>query len=155
MTNLLTIARKGRRVRLAEPKTRRISPEDVARALGAETSTIRIRHGDPLSLAAVKEHMQRRLKSSGGRPALEDAVRKAKIPLSEDAFALLAKARDEVSEPGFQPTATQLAAAILEIVLRHLSAAELAEVKGALKKQKEVSSPGASNMRSWPDNSVE
>src|SRR5438128_12692668 len=69
------IGTQPKRVRVADQPSRRIEPAELAAALGAEPCGERIGANlDPISLAELGTALLRRLRSSGGRPALADAT---------------------------------------------------------------------------------
>src|SRR5439155_16061965 len=77
------IGAQPKRVRVADEPQRRIEPAELAAALGAEPGGERIAANlDPISLAEVGSELLRRLRSSGGRPALVDATEFCRVPLS-------------------------------------------------------------------------
>src|SRR5262249_44041842 len=103
-----------RRLRTTESTQPRLDPAEVARALGAEPEGIKLDAAlDPLTLLAVREELFRRLRSSGGRPALSGVTRRAKIPLKDEDWLQLEQLAEAVSSPGFAPSAGQVASVLL------------------------------------------
>jgi hypothetical protein len=73
----------ARRIRDVGSAARRIDPAVVADALGAEDLGITLgREGSPVSSFQVRAELLDRLRSSGGRPALEGATRHGRIPVT-------------------------------------------------------------------------
>lgn len=73
---------RERRVRSTGSRERRLEPEDLAEALGAEPVG-RAEASSVLSMAGLHRELADRLRSTGGRPALEGATRRQKIPLTD------------------------------------------------------------------------
>jgi hypothetical protein len=96
----------------------RIEPDRVAAALGAEASRERLQSRlGPISLLAVRQQLERRLRSTGGRPALAGAVRRTKIPLSAQQWQRLEELAVEFSGPDSAPSAGQVASVLLSLAL--------------------------------------
>jgi hypothetical protein len=93
----------------------RVTPEEVAARLGAEPITPLLEHDDDLlSLAEVGSELVKRLRSSGGRPALVGATHRAKIPLSGADLEGLEKIAEAIASlRGFKPSVGQVASVIL------------------------------------------
>ena len=59
-------------IRHAGTASRAVSPDVIAKALGADEFVSRKRvHGAPISLHALRRELESRVRSTGGRPALE------------------------------------------------------------------------------------
>jgi|SwirhisoilCB1_FD_contig_71_1764023_length_677_multi_1_in_0_out_0_2 hypothetical protein len=101
---------------------RRILPDTVAAAFGAETVGSKIpRRGSPLSAYAIRDELFRRLRSTGGRPALEGADLKAKVPLSTEQYQAIESIAGSVAEGGeSHPSVGQVASVLIELALRDL-----------------------------------
>jgi hypothetical protein len=96
----------------------RITPEQVAEALGAEETTARLAESlAPVTLFAVREELVNRLQSSGGRPALAGTTRRAKIPLSDEEWMQLEELAAAIAESGVAPSAGQVASVLLRLSL--------------------------------------
>ena len=95
----------------------RVDPQMVARALGADAVLDVLDGGSPFSLAAVRQELARRLKSSGGRPALEGSVRRQKIPLSDNEWDRLERLSSVFADSGVRATAGQVARILLSLIL--------------------------------------
>ena len=63
---------------------RRFSPEMLATALGAEPAGTVPEAGGPITAYLVREELFRRLRSSGGRPALDGADIRPKVPMRRE-----------------------------------------------------------------------
>jgi hypothetical protein len=96
-----------------------IDPTDLAAALGAEIiPQIKLESGNPLSLYALRAEIFRRLQSSGGRPALEGATRRTKIPVSDQEWHDLESIAAAITQEGCTPSAGQVASVLLNLALR-------------------------------------
>ena len=110
------VMRKIRDTSKAEPL---LDPAMLAAALGAEpVSTPREAAGSPLAVLAVRQETARRLQSSGGRPALIDADRRVKIPLSDQEWQQLESLAAAVATNGRTPSAGQVASVLLNLALK-------------------------------------
>ena len=64
---------------------RSVGPAVIAKALGTEEVVSRENlHGAPISLHALRRELESRVRSTGGRPALEGATKIQKIPLKPE-----------------------------------------------------------------------
>lgn len=94
----------------------RVPQEVVVAALGAEPAEERLEGAlAPVTLFALRFELLRRLQSSGGRPALTGVSRRAKIPLADADWRELEELAAVVAEPGFAPTAGQVASVLLSL----------------------------------------
>jgi hypothetical protein len=131
----------ARRIVPTDPTTRRValkastsrrSAVDVGRALGAEQIASDPRAGSPLGFAAVREEIFHRLRSSGGRPGFEGADRK-KIPLTPKDWEIAEQVAIQIAEPGFRPSAGQVAGVLLSLALNSMNEAMESKLKRRLK----------------------
>jgi hypothetical protein len=110
-------------VRDIGPALRRIEPDRVQEALGAEPAAEGLAAVlAPVTLFAVRAELARRLQSSGGRPGLSGVSRRAKIPLSDQEWLELEELAAAISAPGFAPTAGQVASVLLTLSLHAVAA---------------------------------
>jgi hypothetical protein len=101
----------------------RVEANEIAAALGAEPCAEKMDHAvSPITLLVVRQELVNRLQSSGGRPALSDVTRRAKIPLSDAEWLKLEELAAAVASPGFAPTAGQVASVLLSLSLRVVAA---------------------------------
>jgi hypothetical protein len=109
------IGAKPKRVRLVDQPIRRIEPAELAAALGAEPCAERLGANlDPISLAELGTELQRRLRSSGGRPALTDATEFCRVPLSKEDVKALEDITDQIEEKtGTKPSLGQVVSVIV------------------------------------------
>ncbi len=122
---IIVTGKPARRIDVSGKPQRRIEPEELAAALGAEpVGEAHAQSLDPVSLAALGSELIKRLRSSGGRPALADATEMCRVPLSaEDVETLEGMvARVEVSS-GAKPSVGQLVSVIVRAHLQGINAA--------------------------------
>lgn len=118
---------RERRLRDTGPRERRVAPADLAKALGAEpvgTADSRA----ILSMAGLYRELAERLRSTGGRPALEGATRRQKIPLTDADWNELERLSERLSA-----TPGQIASVLLHQVLANL---DIEQAAALLKKKK-------------------
>jgi len=108
----------SRRIRDVGSASPRIDPGVVAGALGAEDTGIRLgRAGSPVSSFQIRAELLERLRSSGGRPALDGATRRVKIPVTESQWKELEDLAASFTDLGFIPSAGQVASVLLSLSL--------------------------------------
>jgi hypothetical protein len=114
---ILTDKTKPRLMLTDEPK-RRVNVADLAAALGAsEVVPAPSAGGSPVSWFAVREEVARRLRSTGGRPGLPDAEPR-KVTLTEAEWDMVKQLTETMAEPGFRPSAGQVAGVLLGQAIR-------------------------------------
>lgn len=107
-----------RRIRDISPGAPRIDPAIVAEALGAEATDIAPgRRGSPVFSFQVRTELLNRLRSSGGRPSLEGATRRVKIPVTDSQWQQLEDLAASFTDLGFVPSAGQVASVLLGLSL--------------------------------------
>jgi hypothetical protein len=107
-----------RRIRDVGSASPRIDPALVAKSLGAEDTGIRLgREGSPVSSFQIRAELLDRLRSSGGRPALEGATRRVKVPITESQWQDLEDLAASFTDLGFVPSAGQVASVLLSLSL--------------------------------------
>ena len=115
MGRLVVTDKPKPRLQVVEPRTRRrITREEIEKGLGAERIAKVPRWGAPMSSYAVRQELFRRLRSTGGRPALDGTDMKPKIPMRRSRWRKLEKLAKQVESGGFRPTPAQLASVILD-----------------------------------------
>jgi hypothetical protein len=78
---ITTTGTPARRIEVTGKPQRRIEPAAFAAALGAEPcDEPHASNLDPVALAELGQELIKRLRSSGGRPALPDATERCKVP---------------------------------------------------------------------------
>lgn len=103
------------------PTLPKLDPAEVAKALGAKPTGVKIEGAPgPVSLFGLRQELFRRLTSTGGRPALPDADKVGKVPLSEKQWARLEELAAAIAGPGFSPSAGQVANVLLSWALDQL-----------------------------------
>lgn len=116
MAKRITVAGKpARRIEVSGKPQRRIEPEALAAALGADpVGEAHAANLDSLSLAALGSELIKRLRSSGGRPALADATEICRVPLSADDLKSLEKMTDHIAQAtGTKPSPGQVASILV------------------------------------------
>jgi hypothetical protein len=118
------VGTQPKRIRVVDKPQRRIEPAELAAALGAEPCGEHIGANlDPISLAELGTELQRRLRSSGGRPALADATEFCRVPLSAEDLKALEKITAEIEErTGAKPSVGQVVSVIVRDYLTTASA---------------------------------
>jgi len=107
-----------RRIRDVGVTSRRLDPAIIAEALGAdEAGPVFGRKGSPASVLQIRAELASRLHSSGGRPALEGANRRVKIPVTDSQWQELEDLAASFSDLGFAPSAGQVASVLLSLAL--------------------------------------
>jgi hypothetical protein len=124
--------RQPKRIRVADKPQRRIEPAELAVALGAEPCAERIGDNlDLISLAELGAQLLRRLRSTGGRPALSDATEFCRVPLSAEDMKALERISAQVEQKtGANPSPGQIASIIVRDYLRmeHSGSTELGRI---------------------------
>lgn len=120
-TKLKITSRSAGAIRHAGTAARSVGPEAIAKALGAEIVPRQNVHGAPISLHALRRELESRVRSTGGRPALEGATKIQKIPLKPEDWSRLEELADELSRQGVSATAGQVASVMVHSQLEHLA----------------------------------
>ncbi len=108
----------SRRIRDLGPAAPRVDPARVADALGAEDTGMTLGlEGGPISTFQIRAELLDRLRSRGGRPALQGATRRVKIPVTESQWQELEKLAASFTDLGFVPSAGQVASVLLGLSL--------------------------------------
>src|SRR5438067_1458265 len=109
MARLVASDKPKPQLKVIEPRTRRrLTPEQIEKGLGAERAGSVPSGGSPMSAHAVRQHLFRRLRSTGGRPGLDGADIKPKIPMRQSQWKKLEQLAKRVETAGFHPTPAQL-----------------------------------------------
>ncbi len=119
---------QSRRINDVGKSVRKVSPETVARELGATLTYewIATRQG-PVNLLALRQEILNRLESTGGRPKLAGTDRRQKIPLKDSDWHQLERLAALLRGPGLNVTAGQIASALLHSVLHRVRLLPVAE----------------------------
>jgi len=99
-----------------------IDPVTVQKALGATAPEFHLAAAwaGSLSISRIREDLLKRLRSSGGRPALTGTTQRKKIPLPQSHWKLLEEIAAAVAGPNFSPSPGQIASVLLAHVLHGL-----------------------------------
>ena len=127
MTRIKLKPSDTRRVRITPSRSRSVDSELARTRLGAESFATVAHGGSPLSLAALRTELVGSLRSKGGRPALEGADRRQKIPMSDQDWQSLETIAAGISKEGVAITAGQLASRLLSRSIEELQAKLRAE----------------------------
>lgn len=107
-------SRSGGIIRHAGAAFRSVSPDMIAKTLGAEDVVSRETvHGTPIALHALRRELETRVRSTGGRPALEGATKIQKIPLTPEDWSRLEELAARLSRQGISATAGQVASVMV------------------------------------------
>ncbi len=103
---------------------RRIDPEEVARALGADPTPVKVPDTpNPITRFVLRAELFRRLQSTGGRPGLEGNNLRRKIPLSDqDWHQLEALASQIAATTKLSPSPGQVGSVLLSLAIRSVMA---------------------------------
>lgn len=120
-------------IRSTTARSRRIAI-DLGEAFGGVfAGQLSRRQASPVALLAVRSELARFLRSTGGRPSLEGAARRQKIPMADADWDRLQDLAAKVSGTGLRATAGQVASVILHRFLGDLD--------GPVTKERKQSSP--------------
>lgn len=115
-------SRSAGAIRHAGTATRSVTPDVIAKALGADKVVSRTNvHGAPISLHALRRQLESRVRSTGGRPALEGATKIQKIPLKPEDWSRLEELAARLSRQGVSATAGQVASVMVHSQLELLA----------------------------------
>lgn len=107
-------------IRHAGRASRSVKPAAIANALGAEVVSAQSVRGAPISLHALRQELGSRIRSTGGRPALEGATKIQKIPLKPEDWSRLEELAAGLSRQGVSATAGQVASVMVHKQLAFL-----------------------------------
>jgi hypothetical protein len=130
MANKINIVGKAlERIEITGPALPRVEPAEFAAALGAEPCGERRSNLlDLISLGEVGNELIKRLRSTGGRPSLQGATERCKVPLSPEDVAALEQIVDALEKKtGTRPALGQIASVILRT---HLDSLRTGSEKG-------------------------
>jgi hypothetical protein len=115
-----------RRIQADDPQTRRrLTDVDMAQALGAEFVGVAPKAGNLLSAYALRNELFERLRSSGGRPSLEGADIRTKVPMRKRSWEKLEGIAKAVETASFHPTASQVASVLLDLAITRYESDEV------------------------------
>jgi hypothetical protein len=102
-----------------------IPPELVVKAFGG--TPIGVMSGTaPEALLQVRGQLAKRLRSSGGRPSLEGAEKRTKVPLSDQQIQAIEGIASALSqEDGPHPSFGQVASVLIDLALAQLGRADV------------------------------
>lgn len=109
------IEKEQKRILVSNKPLERIEPVTLAAGIGAVPCGVQVTANvDPISLAELGSALISRLRSSGGRPALEGATEICRVPVSQKDLQRLEEMTCEVAQQtGTRPSPGQLASLIV------------------------------------------
>lgn len=106
------------RLLLTDVTKRRVTDADLAKAFGAsEVVPAPASGGSPVAWFALRQEIANRLRSTGGRPGLPDAEPR-KVTLTHEEWDMVKQLTETITEPGFSPSAGQVAGVLLGHAVR-------------------------------------
>jgi len=121
-TRLKIANRSAGMIRHTGAAVRSVGPDVIAKALGADEVVSREDlHSAPISLHALRLALESRVRSTGGRPALEGATKIQKIPLKPADWSRLEELAARLSRQGVSATAGQVASVMVHSQLELLA----------------------------------
>jgi hypothetical protein len=103
-----------RPIRHSGSRARRLDAKNVAKALGAEVDQqASVIKGSPLTTTALRQEVFSRLASSGGRPGLDGATIRPKVPMTPEDWSALERLARAFADKGVKATPSQVASAII------------------------------------------
>lgn len=115
------------RLKVTSARQPRVSPEKVVQ--GFDGTPVGRLEGqvNPGDLLAIRDVLAARLKSSGGRPAL-DGAEKHKVPVLNEDWEKLARVAEEVRHQwGISATAAQVCGAAIHVACQRLTDEDIAD----------------------------
>ena len=113
--------RPAKRFRVTDASPRRLSHRTVAKALGAQVvGPSRTRPKSPTAVIALREKVGAMLRSTGGRPALEGAAERKKVPVIKGDWKKLELVAASFAQAGTKASPAQLASLLLHEKLQEL-----------------------------------
>ena len=122
-----TRGQKEKAVQTRGPKERAISSSEIQAALGAEHVGNSSKGSGVLALRFLRQELATRLRSTGGRPALEGAESRKKIPMTDAEWKQLVSLVDALKARGVKATPAQVASILLHKALMELREQDLEE----------------------------
>jgi hypothetical protein len=120
-TRINVTDRAPKHFRVTGEKIKRVSAADLAKALGGEiVGRSRTRPLTPVGLIALRERVAGMLKSTGGRPALEGAADRKKVPVLSGDWPKLEKMSAHMAHTGTKASPAQIASLLLHEKLEEL-----------------------------------
>ena len=133
------VARKSagsRKIIAPRPKSA-ITPDAFAEAFGAKTLGEIGEDTNPFSLLHLRDELSKRLRSTGGRPALENAADKWKISVLEEDVEAIKRLSDMAELEQYKPSPAQIATMLIHMALGRFSSGEIANAAAGFRSASE------------------
>lgn len=114
-------------LRDTSPKRRLLEPALVEKAFSAKAAG----SSRGLDLFAIRDAMEKMLRSTGGRPALQGTTAQAKIPRISEDWNRLQEIALAANHLRHKPSTGQIAAVVLHLALERIPAKDLEEAARA------------------------
>ena len=114
----------AQKVPLPPLRTPSVNAELIRERLGAEAFGRTPPAGSPMTLGALRGELLASVRSTGGRPGVEGAERRQKIPMSNDDWEKLERFSEELARDGLNVTAGQVASRLLHGAIAKLATGE-------------------------------
>jgi hypothetical protein len=120
------VARKaqGSRRIVAKQKPSTVSASEFARAFDATPIGTIGDDTNPLSLMQIRSELEKRLRSSGGRPSLATSEDKWKVGILEEDVPVIKELTEVVGTERYRPSPAQIASLLIHIALESLKTRE-------------------------------
>jgi hypothetical protein len=117
------VGTQPRKIVILDRPKKRMDPEQFAAALGSTRMGVQAKANlDAIALAELGTQLSSRLRSSGGRPALEDAAVNCRVPLSAEDEKILEGMVAQIGQStGAKPSVGQLVSVIVHQYLTEIS----------------------------------
>jgi hypothetical protein len=103
----------ARLIRHTGSRVRRVDLKSAANVLGAELDRQTAIEGSPVTTTAIRQEVFLRLASSGGRPGLDGATLRPKVPMTPADWSALEQLASAFAAKGVKATPSQVASAII------------------------------------------
>lgn len=114
-------------LRDTSPKRRLLDPALIEKSFSAKAAG----SSRGLDLFAIRDAMEKMLRSTGGRPALHGTTAQAKIPKISEDWDRLQEIAQAANNSRHKPSTGQIAAVVLHLALERIPAKDLKEAARA------------------------
>ncbi len=102
-----------------------MTADQFAQAFGARRIGALGDDTNPLTLLQLREELEKRLRSTGGRPALVEAAEKWRIGILQEDVPLIRALSSKAKIDHYKPSPAQIAAILVHMALKRFSAEEI------------------------------